>query len=202
MTHLLVWGEKNQNDIWIALYTQAPAVIRMKGRCGRKWDDADKALHDALGKERMEEIRLNTPKGLELHVEACVTRWGLLFAGAAHLAMNLPFLSALFPLALAERSQENKMEAMNAVCSKGGFVDRKRIAYTNPRVEKAVHHMMQPEFILRLSIVLFLNEFVLHPCLAASAHRHECAMTKLRGLGSIVRVALWVVLHGLWVASS
>jgi hypothetical protein len=84
------------------------------------------------------------------------------------------------------------------VCSQEDFVDQHKIAYSNVRVGKAVSFMMKPDFILRLKIVQFLEIFVCHPCLAASAHRHECAVTKLRGVGSIVRVVLWVLKRGIW----
>jgi hypothetical protein len=188
---------RNQH-IWIALLTQASAVLHAKG-C-REFDDVDHALHDALGPDRMEKILLHNPRGLKLPVEACVTRWGLLFAGAAELAVNLLFFAALFPLALAEGTRENKILAMKAVCSEKGFLNKKQIAYANPRVGRAVYYMMQPDFILQLKIVQFLHIFVWQPCLAASAHRNECAMTKLRGLGSIMRVVLWVLQRGIWAA--
>ena len=105
---------RNQH-IWIALLTQASAVLQAKG-C-RKFDDVDQALHEALGQDRMEKILLHNPRGLKLPVEACVTRSGLLFAGAAELAVNSLFFAALFPLALAEGTRENKILAMQALCS-------------------------------------------------------------------------------------
>ena len=188
---------RNQH-IWIALSTQASAVLEAKG-C-RELDDTDLALRDAIGPVRLEASKRSNPAGLQLPVEACVTRWGLLYAGAAQMCANLLLFSSLFPLALADGTQANKILAMQAVCSMGGFVDQSRIQYTNPRVGRAVHYMMQPDHILRQHIVRFINIFVWHPLLAACAHNKECAMTKLRGLGSLVLVVLWVLKRGIWTA--
>ena len=188
---------RNQH-IWIALSTQASAVLEAKG-C-RKLDDTDLELRDALGPERLEAMKRSNPAGLQLPVEACVTRWGLLYAGAAEMCANLLLFSALFPLALADGTHANKILAMQAVCSKGGFVNQGKIHYSNPRVGQAVHYMMQPDHILRQRIVQFNHRFVWQPLLAACAHNKECAMTKLRGLGSLVLVVLWVLKRGIWTA--
>jgi hypothetical protein len=190
---------RNQH-IWIALSTQASAVLEAKG-C-RKLDDTDLELRDALGPERLEAMKRSNPAGLQLPVEACVTRWGLLYAGAAEMCANLLLFSALFPLALADGTHANKILAMQAVCSKGGFVNQGKIHYSNPRVGQAVHYMMQPDHILRQRIVQFNHRFVWQPLLAACAHNKECAMTKLRGLGSLVLVVLWVLQRGIWAAVS
>ncbi len=148
---------RNQH-IWIALSTQASAVLEAKG-C-RELDDTDQELCDALGAERLEAMKRNNPAGLRLPVEACVTRWGLLYAGAAQMCENLLLFSALFPHALADGTHINKILAMKAVYSKGGFVDQGKIQYTNPRVGRAVHYMMQPDHILRQCIVQFNHLFV------------------------------------------
>ncbi len=74
----------------------------------------EKALHIALGKERVEEIKLNYPIGLTLPAEACVTRWKMLFAGAAQSTVNLLIYSGT----------QKKILAMDAVCSQEGFVDQ------------------------------------------------------------------------------
>jgi hypothetical protein len=188
---------RNQH-IWIALSTQASAVLEAKG-C-RELDDTDRKLRTALGPERLEAMKRINPAGLRLPVEACVTRWGLLYAGAAEMCANLLLFSALFPLALADGTHENKILAMQAVCSKDGFVDENQIHYTNPRVGQAVHYMTQPDHILRQHIVQFHHRFVWQPLLAACAHNKECAMTTLRGLGSLVLVVLWVLKRGIWTA--
>jgi hypothetical protein len=188
---------RNQH-IWIALSTQASAVLEAKG-C-RELDDTDRKLRTALGPERLEAMKRINPAGLWLPVEACVTRWGLLYAGAAEMCANLLLFSALFPLALADGTHENKILAMKAVCSKDGFVDENTIHYTNPRVGQAVHYMTQPDHILRQHIVQFHHRFVWQPLLAACAHNKECAMTTLRGLGSLVLVVLWVLKRGIWTA--
>lgn len=184
--------------IWIALSTQASAILEAKG-C-RELDDIDLELIAAIGPERLEEMKRNNPAGLKLPVEACVTRWGLLYGGVAEHCANLLLFSALFPLALAEGTHENKIVAMQAVCSVGGFVDEGKIAYANPRVGRAVYYMSQPDHILRSRIVQFNNRFVWQPLLAACAHNKECAMTKLRGLGSLVLVVLWFLKRGIWAA--
>jgi hypothetical protein len=84
------------------------------------------------------------------------------------------------------------------VCSKGGFVYQGKIQYTNPRVGRAVHSMMLPDHILRQRTVQFNHRFVWQPLLVACAHNKEGAMTKLRGLGSLVLVVLWVLKRGIW----
>lgn len=150
----------------------------------------EKALHIALGKERVEEIKLNYPIGLTLPAEACVTRWRMPFAGAAQSTVNLLIYSGT--------PKTKFWPWMPCVRRKALLI---KYDLGNVRVGRAMSFMVQPDFILRLNIVQFLEIFVCQSCLAASPHRHECAMTKLRGVGSIVRVVLWVLKLGIWVAS-
>ncbi len=75
----------------------------------------DQALCEALGPDRLEHIKLNNPCDLALPVEACKTRWGLLYAGAALVYLNLRLFSALAPLALADGARENKIKEMKGV---------------------------------------------------------------------------------------
>ena len=82
----------------------------------------------------MKLVRLNNPHGLTLPVEACDTRWGLLYGGAAQLYMNMFFIAALFPIAFAEGTKENKIQAMKAVYTDVGFVDRIYIYIRQPSV--------------------------------------------------------------------
>ncbi len=97
---------------------------------------------------------------------------------------NLLLFSALAPLALADGTRENKIKEMKEVCNKG-FFDKKKIAYENTRVGRAIFYMSQPDFILRLlvAIVIFLHVICWQPCMAVTAHRHDCSMTKVRGWG-------------------
>jgi hypothetical protein len=183
--------------IWVEVRAQASAIFAAEG--SYELDDVDQALCDALGQDRIEKIKLNNPRGLALPVEACETRWGLLYAGAALFYKNLLLFSALAPLALAEGTRKNKIEAMKEVCNKG-FVDKKKIAYENARVGRAIFYMSQPDFILRLAIVRFLHVICWQPCMAATAHRHDCSMTKVRGLGSVFRTVHWVLTRGIWAS--
>jgi hypothetical protein len=112
-------------------------------------DDTNQELRDTLRAERLEAMKRNNAGGLQLPVEACITRWGLFYAGAAQLCANSLLFSALFPLALAEGTHNNKILTMKAVCSEGGIVDQSKISYSNPRIGRAVYHMTQPDHILR-----------------------------------------------------
>ncbi len=46
-------------------------------------------------------------------------------------------------LAIAYETDDNKIEAMLTVCSKGGFVDEKTLYY-KPRVGRVVYNMNEP----------------------------------------------------------
>ena len=185
--------------IWVEVRAQASAILAEEG--SREFTDVDQALYDALGPERMKQIKLNNPHGLTLPVEACETRWGLLYAGAAMFYVNLLLFSALAPLALADGTRENKIKAMQEVC-KLGFVVKNTISYANPRVGRAVYYMSQPDFILRLAIVRFLHVICWQPCMAATAHRNDCSMAKIRGMGSIMRTVQWVLTRGIWASAA
>ena len=186
--------------IWMHLRAFASAIIGVEG--SRECDEVDLALKEALGEERLKQILLNNPTGLKLPVEACETRWAGLTGGASQLFGNLLFFAAMFPLVFAEGSRDNKIEAMKATCSKGGFVDKKLIAYSNPKIGRAVFYMSQPYFILDLAILDFLQKNCWQPSLVATSHRKDCAMAQTRGLGSILRVIIWVLTRGIWVSSA
>jgi hypothetical protein len=136
------------------------------------------ALKEALGEERMAQILLNNPTGLRLPAEACETRWGGLVGGASQLFGNYLFFLAMIPLVFAEGTSENKIEAMKATCSKGGFIDKHLISYANPKIGRAVFYLSQPYFILELAILDFLHKRCWQPSLAATAHRKDCAMAQ------------------------
>jgi hypothetical protein len=182
--------------IWKRLLSRARGILQGTKDC-RKPDAVDESVIQELGPERMERLKLINPKGLKTPVEACVTRWGLLFGGIAQVILNLLLFSAIMPLAISEGTDDNKLAAMRAVCSVGGFVDEKTLYY-KPKVGRVVFNMNEPHFILHLGISRFLNVYCWQPCLAACAHRKDCASARMRGLNSMVRIVQWVLMRGVW----
>ncbi len=76
--------------IWKRLLSRARGILQGTKDC-RKPDAVDESVIQELGPERMERLKLINPKGLKTPVEACVTRWGLLFGGIAQVILNLCF---------------------------------------------------------------------------------------------------------------
>ncbi len=88
--------------IWVEVRAHASAIFTAEG--SYKLDDVDQALCEAPGQDRIEKNKQNNPCGLALPVEACKTRWVLLYAGAALFYKNLLLFSGVKNLLLLTRT--------------------------------------------------------------------------------------------------
>jgi acetyl/propionyl-CoA carboxylase alpha subunit len=83
--------------IWKRLLSRARGILQGT-KDSRKPDEIDLAVIYALGKDRIDRLTAINIRGLKTPVEACETRWGLLFGGIAQVILNLLLYSAIMPL--------------------------------------------------------------------------------------------------------
>ena len=174
--------------VFTKLRNAANAVLQI---AGYQTLPKHQAVIDALGPNRVEQMRLNNPNGLVKIPAGIDTRWMQLQDSAGQVAVNLQLFAAITPLALAEGTEDNKIQAAVEVCSREGFHDKKTIVYSD-KIGKHVFLMNSPSFIIQVAVARFINLYGWRPIFRATADFGECSSLSTRGVGSLIRVVLHV----------
>ena len=145
------------------------------------------AAATALGCE-LEVLISHFPRKLPRQEQAVESRWNMVQTTVTDVDFKRNALALLLIIAFAQGTEDNKVEAVDMVCSDQGFTDERKIRFDNPKIGKCFFILNSPVEILYMSVTSLVHVLAFQPLLAASAHRKEFGSASMRGLGSMVRV--------------
>jgi hypothetical protein len=151
-----------------------------------------------LGDEFLEEARQIYP--LCRQRLAADTRWGTVLGTVSDVSQKRRVVTPMLPIALAKGTEKNKWEVAKEVRTSWGFRERNLIQFS-PKVGRMFRLLTTPWFILQVAITRFVHTVAFQPLLAACAHRDQCASSAMRGVGSLLRVILFLLQRGFFVAA-
>ena len=142
--------------------------------------------------------RLKKTKNVTKLAEPCTTRWGAVNEGAEGLAERLPAVAVVVPVALAEGTDESRMQSAVSVWSKDGFRHEGKLRLSEKN-GKLCFRLTDPGFIFGTYMTAFFKKCCHGPILDATSHNKEMCAHSIGGVGSVYRRIFYFLNRLMWV---
>ena len=130
--------------------------------------------------------------------EPCSTRWGAISKGALGLAQRLPAVAVVIPVALAEGTDESRLNAAVSMWSKNGFRHGGKLRFS-AKLGRLCFRAADPGFLFGTHLTAFFEKSCHGIILEATSHHKEMCAHSIGGVGSVLRRVLYFLTRLMWV---